>query len=92
MYLGHMSATLTHYYSGYDSFTNVAPMLSAIERLPEGREWFQTNQTALARQGLVIRYREPESMGEEELIAKTNILGTLSRMGMDQDNLDKLKK
>jgi hypothetical protein len=92
VYLGHVGATLTHYYGGYDSVSNVASMFAAIERLPEGREWLRTNQTAIARQGLVIRPREPESMGHEELIAKTNILETLSRMGMAETNLAELKK
>jgi hypothetical protein len=90
LYLGHVSTSLTHDYSGYDSFTNVAPMLSAIEQLPEGREWFQTHGIAMAQHIAGMRYRESKSMGEEELIAKTNILQTLTRMGVAQTNLTQL--
>lgn len=89
VYLNHVSTTLTHYYSGY-ALTNVAPMLSAIEQLPEGREWFQSNGIAMAQQIVGMRYRESESTKEDELVAKTNILETLTRMGIAQTNLTKL--
>jgi hypothetical protein len=89
VYLNHVSATLTHYYSGY-ALTNVASMLSTIEQLPEGREWFHTNEIALTRQLLELRNPKPESMGSADLIAKTNIFETLSRMGMAETNLAKL--
>jgi hypothetical protein len=67
-----------------------AAMLSAIERLPEGREWLQTNQIALAQQGFGFRNIKPEPEVNVELIAKTEILETLTRMGMSQTNLAKL--
>ncbi len=90
VYLKHLSATLSHFYSGYESLTNVVLMWSAIERLPEGRDWLLTNQSALVRQGLGFRYRKPES--DAELILQTNIVGTLSRMGMSETNLSQLFK
>lgn len=90
VYLTHLTATFSHYYSGYESLTNVAAMWSAIERLPEGREWLLRNQFALARQGLGFRRSKPES--EAELSLQTNILGTLSRMGMSDTNLAQLFK
>lgn len=91
IYLGHLSATLSHYFSQYESLTNVAAMLSGIERLPEGREWLQTNQVALAHQGVGIeRLGKDEPQESVELIAKTNILATLTRMGMAQTNLTRL--
>jgi hypothetical protein len=89
-YLNHLSATMSHYDSPYDSLTNVAAMLAAIELLPEGRPWFQTNETALARQGLGLRYTRSDSTESAELMAKTNILQTLSRLGMAQSNLAQL--
>ena len=52
VYLSHLSIMLSHYYAGYESLTNVAAMFSALEQLPEGREWLSTNQIKLARQGL----------------------------------------
>lgn len=88
--LTHLTATLSHYYSRYDSLTNVAAMLLAIEQLPEGREWLLTNQTALTKQGLGIRQARTESMAIAELIARTNILDVLSRMGMANTNLARL--
>ena len=87
VYLNHLTATLSHHYPQYDSLTNVAAMLLAVERLPEGREWLLTNQVALARQGLGIRHGRKESMEATELIARTNILSALSRMGMAETNL-----
>src|SRR5262249_21005475 len=92
VYLDHLSATFSHHYSRYDSLTNVAAMLSAIERLPEGKEWLHTNETALVRQGLGLHYSRSESPETAELIARTNILATLSRMGMAQTNLAKLNE
>jgi hypothetical protein len=90
MYLDHMTAMMSHYFAGYESLTNVSPMLSAIERLPEGREWFRTNQVAFARQGLRLTHGRNESLEGAESIAKTNILATLGRLGMAGTNLDKL--
>jgi len=90
LYLNHLTAMTLHYHAGYESLTNVAAMLSAIERLPEGREWLQTNQIDLARQGLGFRRAQHEPEGSAELIAKTNILETLTRLGMAQTNLAKL--
>jgi hypothetical protein len=90
LYLDHMTAMMSHYFAGYESLTNVSAMLSAIEQLPEGKEWFQTNQVAFARQGLGHRYVRTDSLEGPESIAKTNILATLSRMGMARTNLDKL--
>jgi hypothetical protein len=87
VYLNHLTATTSHYYPQYDSLPNVAAMLLAIERLPEGREWLLTNQTAIARQGLGLRQATTESMGIAERIARTNILNSLSRMGMTDANL-----
>jgi hypothetical protein len=90
VYLNHLTATLSHYNSGYESLTNVEAMWLAIERLPEGRDWLLTNQNALATQRLGFRYDKSES--EAELIAQTNILRTLCRMGMNETNLSKLFK
>jgi hypothetical protein len=90
VYLNHVNATLTHYSTQYDSVTNVAAMLSAIEQLPEGREWFRTNESAITRQGLGLHHRGAQQMEQAELDARTNILETLSRMGMSRTNLDKL--
>ena len=92
VYLGHLSVMVSHYHSAYDSLTNVAAMLSAIEQLPEGKEWLHTNETALVRQGLGFHYSRSEPPDTAELIARTNILGTLSRMGMAQSNLAKLSE
>jgi hypothetical protein len=92
VYLGHLSATLSHLFPQYDSLTNVAAMFSAIEHLPEGKEWLRTNEPALTQQRPGLRYRPAEPEGSAELIAKTNILETLSRMGMSQTNLAKLKE
>lgn len=89
VYLNHLTATLSHYYPRYDSLTNVAGMLLAIEQLPEGRDWVSTNQAALARQGLGLRHTGTEYT-EAELIARTNILSALSRMGMAETNLTRL--
>jgi len=89
VYLNHLTATFSHYYSGYE-LTNVAGMWSALERLPEGREWLLTNQFSLLRQGLGLRHSKPES--EAELTLQTNILSTLSRMGMSETNLAQLVK
>jgi hypothetical protein len=89
VYLGHLSAVLTHYFPRYDSATNVAAMMLALERLPEGREWLETNQVALARQGLRRgHWNDPTDVVEST--AKTNILEVLSRMGMAETNLMKL--
>lgn len=90
VYLSHLTATLSHHYSGYDSLTNVAAMVMAIEQLPEGRDWLQTNQTALARQGLGRWHAREDSTNLVELAARTNILETLSRMGMAETNLTRL--
>jgi hypothetical protein len=90
VYLHHLAATFSHFYPGYESLTNVAAMWSAIERLPEGREWLLTNQFPLARQGLGFRHSKPES--EAELTMQTNILSTLARMGMSETNLAQLAK
>lgn len=90
LYLRHLAATLSHRYSGYHSLTNVAPMLSALERLPESKEWLSTNQVALARVGLGLRHGSSESVDTAELIARTNILSALSRMGMAPTNLARL--
>ncbi len=90
IYLGHLTATLSHLFSGYDSLTNVAAMLLAMERLPESREWLQTNQTALARQGLGHRYLGDPNNNAIELTARTNILEALARMGMAETNLIRL--
>jgi hypothetical protein len=87
VYLNHLTSTLSHHYPRYDSLTNVAAMLLAVERLPEGREWLLTNQVALARQGLGLRHSRTESMEASELVARTNILSSLSRMGMAETNL-----
>jgi hypothetical protein len=65
-------------------------MLSAMERLPEGRDWVLTNQVPLARQGLGFRHGQAES--EAEITLQTNILSTLSRMGMSETNLAQLIK
>jgi hypothetical protein len=92
VYLNYMTISLSHFYPRYNSLTNVEAMLSAIERLPEGREWFRTNETAIAQQGLGLRHRGQEPADSPELIAKTNILGMLSRMGMAQTNLARLNE
>jgi len=70
VYLSHLTATLSHYFSGYDSLTNVSTMFSATEQLPEGREWLLTNQVALANRGLGPRYSSRESMQTAELSAQ----------------------
>jgi len=90
VYLSHLTATLSHYFSGYDSLTNVSTMFSALEQLPEGREWLLTNQVALANRGLGPRDSSRESMQTAELSARTNILSTLRRMGMAETNLTRL--
>ena len=92
VYLNHLSATFSHYFPHYDSLTNVVAMLSAIEQLPEGKAWLKTNENALAQQGFGLRHagRQPEETAES--IARTNILATLSRMGMAQTNLAKLNE
>jgi hypothetical protein len=90
VYLSHLTATLSHFYPRYDSLTNVAAMWLAIERLPEGRGWVLTNQVALARQGLGFPRNNPES--NADLALQTNILSTLSRMGMAETNLSQLVK
>ena len=90
VYLNHLTAATSHLFSQYDSLTNVAAMLSAIEQLPEGSEWLQTNQFALARQGLGFRHGRPDSVTTAELIARTIILATLTRMGMARTNLTRL--
>jgi hypothetical protein len=90
VYLNHVNTMLLHIYPQYDSLTNVAAMLLAIEQLPEGKEWFRTNESALTRQGLDLHHSQGEQIGRAELDARTNILETLSRMGMSPTNLDKL--
>jgi hypothetical protein len=92
VYLNHLQTMSSHYYMNYDSATNVASMLSALERLPEGREWLQTNQSAIAAKGFGFHNSDTETNAFTELSAKTNILETLSRMGMAQSNLALLSK
>jgi len=90
VYLSHLTATLSHRHSGYDSLTNVAAMVMAIEQLPESRVWLQTNQTALARQGLGSWHSRRDSTNIVETAARTNIVNALARMGMTQTNLSQL--
>jgi hypothetical protein len=92
VYLNHASRMLSHYYPQYDSLTNLDAMLSAIEKLPEGREWLGTNENDLARQGLRLGNRGSEPPESTELMAKSNILGTLSRMGIGKTNLERMKE
>ncbi len=91
VYLSHLSRTLVHQRSRYDSLTNVAPMYEAVERLPEGREWMRTNQTQLARQGITggSRGREDSSSAEER--AHRKILDAFQRLEMTATNLGRLK-
>ena len=91
LYLNHLTATLSHYDSGYDSLTNVADMLLAIEQLPEGRAWMLTNEAGLARQGLGLD-RKINDMDASEFMARSNILNVLDRMGMAETNLAKLRE
>ncbi len=92
VYLGHLTVTLSHYFSGYDSLTNPAAMVLAIEQLPEGKAWLQTNQTALARQGLGRGHGRQDSTNAVETSARTNILNALARMGMAGTNLSRLNE
>jgi hypothetical protein len=87
-YLNHLSATLQHHSSRYDSLTNVAQMYAAIARLPEGREWLRTNETALARQQVRGRRADPDAALERH--AWTNLLASLRALGMSETNLTKL--
>ena len=87
VYLSHLTATLSHHFAGYDSLTNVAPMIAAIEQLPEGCQWLLTNQVALARQWLKDYSTRTEPGAKVELNARTNIVSTLRRMGMAETNL-----
>ncbi|HMJ89697.1 MAG TPA: hypothetical protein VK530_07760 [Candidatus Acidoferrum sp.] len=87
-YLNHVSATLQHHSSRYDSLTNVARMYAAIGQLPESREWLRTNEVALARQQ--VRGRRADSDEPLERYAWTNLLSSLRAMGMSETNLGKL--
>jgi hypothetical protein len=62
-------------------------MLLAVERLPEGTEWLLTSQVAIARQGLGLRNGGTEAA---ELVARTDILSSLTWMGMASTNLARL--
>jgi hypothetical protein len=90
VYLHHLTEMLSHYFPRYDSLKDVADMWLAIEQLPEGREWVLKNQNALAKQGRRLGYGQSETKGESTL--HTNILSTLRRMGMTEDNLSRLEK
>jgi len=85
-YLSHLTATLSHYYSRYESLTNVAAMYAAVENLPEGREWVLSNQVAIAR-SLTFR-RSGTSSATQEARAESEILATFRRMGMAETNLN----
>jgi hypothetical protein len=86
IYLSHATIVLSHHFVGYRSLTNVALMFSAIEGLPEGRDWLRTNQVALGQQRLRNPFRGEDSI-PVELNARTNIVSTLRRMGMAETNL-----
>ena len=92
LYLNHLTATLSHFYPRYDSLTNVADMLLAIEQLPEGRAWMLTNEAGLGKQGLGLRYRNITDVDTSEFMARSNILNVLDRMGMAETNLAKLRE
>jgi len=62
----------------------------SVEAFAHLAEFIQTNQVALAREGVGLRNVKPESMESPELIARSNILSTLTRMGMTQTNLARL--
>jgi hypothetical protein len=89
VYLSHLTATLSHPYARYDSLTNVAVMFSALEQLPEGRDWLLTNQLAFTKQDL-RSYSRTEFSQSNELTLRANILNTLRRMGMAETNLARL--
>jgi hypothetical protein len=86
-YLNHLSATFTHMFPRYSSWTNVAGMYGAIVRLPEGRQWLHTNEAALLRQA-DQGIRNPD--GVEESQAWASIRGSLRALGMSQSNFAKL--
>jgi hypothetical protein len=92
VYLGHLTATTSHYRAGYESLTNISAMLLALERLPEGREWLRTNQIALSTQWLWLPRSSAKSMEDPDVVARTNILATLERMGMASTNLTRLSE
>jgi len=90
LYLSHLTATLSHYHSNWDSWTNVAAMFSAIEQLPEGREWLLTNQQALVRRGLNTYTLRIDGSDTSAATARSNVLGTFRRMGMAETNLARI--
>jgi hypothetical protein len=49
VYLSHAAVMFRHPYSSQHAATNIAKVYSAIERLPEGRNWVKTNQTAVEK-------------------------------------------
>jgi hypothetical protein len=86
VYLSHLTATLSHHHSSWDSWTNVAAMFSAIEQLPEGRQWLLTNQQDVVSRGFTYRLRIDES-DTPAATARSNLLSTFRRMGMAETNL-----
>lgn len=91
LYLSHLKVTLSHYYSRYPSYTNVAPMISTLAQLPEGPEWLLANQDRIARQGLGPGYLRTDADETAELNAHSNILATLTRIGFSETNLAHLR-
>jgi hypothetical protein len=89
VYLSHAAVTLTHHGRSYQSLTNVARMFAAMERLPQGRQWLRTNETALGLQSLRGRYARPEDVSWDTN-ALTNIVSILRRMGMAETNVARL--
>ena len=67
-------------------------MTLAIERLPEGRQWFLTNQVRHGRMQFPNRLR-PEGVTEaEDAKARRDILDSLRRMGVSETNFPLMKE
>ncbi|HEX5218607.1 MAG TPA: hypothetical protein VFZ59_03485, partial [Verrucomicrobiae bacterium] len=84
-YLSHLTVTLSHYFTRYESFDDVAAMLSAMHKLPEGREWMLQHQVALTK---VTTLHTANAASP----AKSNILEILRSVGVAETNLDTLSK
>jgi hypothetical protein len=87
VYLSHAAITFTHHRGQYQSLADVARMFSALEQLPEGRDWLLTNQVVLGRQRLRHRHLLTEGPNSSGAVTLTNIVITVRRMGMAETNV-----
>jgi len=82
VHLDHMEALFSHQWLGCPP-VSLLQMFSALERLPEGKEWIERNRKKLSKLRMAMETRTSNDSDLTITQALNNLTNVLQRLGVD---------